>query len=92
MKNDNRTHQISRRKLLKASGATIVSASIGLPAILSAQSKSVKIGFIHPTSGFLAMVYEHQVTDTNMDFDEAMQIVISGGLLTEEISKKKAEN
>ena len=46
----------------------------------------------NPTSGFLAMVYEHQVTDTNMDFDEAMQIVISGGLLTEEISKKKAEN
>ena len=45
MKNDNRTHQISRRKLLKASGASVVSASIGFPAILSAQSKSVKIGF-----------------------------------------------
>jgi len=54
MKNDNRTHQISRRKLLKASGASVVTASIGFPAILSAQSKSVKIGFIHPASGFLA--------------------------------------
>ena len=54
MKNDNRTHQISRRKLLKASGASVVTASIGFPALLSAQSKSVKIGFIHPASGFLA--------------------------------------
>ena len=54
IQDDNRTHQISRRKLLKASGASVVTASIGFPTILSAQSKSVKIGFIHPASGFLA--------------------------------------
>jgi len=43
----------------------------------------------NPTSGFLAIVNEDQVDDTNLDFDQAMQIVISGGLLTEEVSSKQ---
>lgn len=40
----------------------------------------------NPTSGFLAIVTEDQVIDTDITFDEAMRIVVSGGLLTEEIT------
>ena len=41
----------------------------------------------NPTSGYLAIVKEEQVIDTNMTFDEAMRIVVSGGLLAEEITR-----
>ncbi len=41
----------------------------------------------NPTSGFMAIVTEEQVIDTDITFDEAMRIVVSGGLLTEEITR-----
>lgn len=41
----------------------------------------------NPTSGFLAIVPEEKVTETNLTFEDAMKIVISAGVLTEEVSK-----
>jgi uncharacterized membrane protein len=41
----------------------------------------------NPTSGFFAIVAEDQVIDTDITLDEAMRIVVSGGLLTEEITR-----
>ena len=37
-----------------------------------------------PTSGYLALVNEDEVISTNLTVDEAMKIVISGGVLTPE--------
>ena len=54
MKNEKQTQIISRRKLLKTSSVAAVAVSVGFPSIISAKSKTVKIGFIHPASGFLA--------------------------------------
>ena len=42
-----------------------------------------------PTSGYLALVPEEEVVSTTLSVDEAMRIVISGGVLTpEEIVEK----
>ena len=37
-----------------------------------------------PTSGYLALVPEDEVISTDLSVDEAMKIVISGGVLTPE--------
>ncbi len=44
-----------------------------------------------PTSGYLALVREDEVTSTNLTVDEAMKIVISGGVLTPEAIEGKEE-
>jgi uncharacterized membrane protein len=36
----------------------------------------------------MAIVREDQVIDTDITFDEAMRIVVSGGLLAEEITRE----
>lgn len=41
-----------------------------------------------PTSGYMAIVKEDQVTPTDISFDEAMRIILSGGFLAEEITTK----
>ena len=91
-----KNRETNRVVLLEYPSPGIQALGIVTGKFISYESKEKLAVYIptvpNPTSGFLAMVYEHQVTDTNMDFDEAMQIVISGGLLTEEISKKRAEN
>ena len=43
----------------------------------------------NPTSGFLAIVAKERVTETSLSFEDAMKIVISAGVLTEEVSKGK---
>jgi len=39
----------------------------------------------NPTSGFLAIVEKEQVIETDLTFEDAMKIVVSAGLLTEEV-------
>ena len=41
-----------------------------------------------PTSGYMAIVKEDQVTQTDISFDEAMRIILSGGALSEEITRR----
>ena len=41
-----------------------------------------------PTSGYMAIVKEDQVTQTDISFDEAMRIILSGGALSEEITQR----
>ena len=40
-----------------------------------------------PTSGYMALVKEDQVTHTELAFDEATRIILSGGVLSEELTK-----
>ena len=47
------THQ-NRRQFLKQSAALSAGAALGFPAIGRAQSGPVKIGVLHPVTGFLA--------------------------------------
>ena len=44
----------NRRQFLKHSAALSAGAALGFPAILRAQSGPVKIGVLHPVTGFLA--------------------------------------
>ena len=39
----------------------------------------------NPTSGFLAIINKEQVLETDLTFEDAMKIVISAGVLTEEV-------
>lgn len=43
----------------------------------------------NPTSGFLAIVKEDQLTHTDLTVEEGMRIVISGGVLAEEVTTKR---
>ena len=40
-----------------------------------------------PTSGYMALVKEDQVTHTEIAFEEATRIILSGGVLSEEITR-----
>ena len=40
-----------------------------------------------PTSGYMAFVKEDEVTETEITFDEAMRIILSGGVLSEEVTR-----
>ena len=44
-----------------------------------------------PTSGFMTFVKESEVTHTDITFDEAMRIIFSGGVLSEEITREHFE-
>ena len=44
----------NRRRFLKRSAALSAGAALGFPAILRAQSGPVKVGVLHPVTGFLA--------------------------------------
>ena len=43
----------------------------------------------NPTSGFLAIVKQEQVVETNLTFEDAMKIVISAGVLTNEVMSNR---
>ena len=43
----------------------------------------------NPTSGFMAFVKEDQVVDAGMTKDAAMKVVLSGGILTQELQRAK---
>lgn len=43
----------------------------------------------NPTSGYLILVKAEEVTETDMTVDEAMKIVISGGILAEEVIRTR---
>lgn len=40
-----------------------------------------------PTSGYMAFVKEDEVTETEITFDEATRIILSGGVLAEEVTR-----
>jgi uncharacterized membrane protein len=40
-----------------------------------------------PTSGYMAFVREDEVTETEISFDEATRIILSGGVLAEEVTR-----
>ena len=40
-----------------------------------------------PTSGFMAFVKEEEVTETDITFDEVTRIILSGGVMSEEVTR-----
>ena len=46
----------------------------------------------NPTSGFLAIVNKEQVLETDLTFEDAMKIVVSAGVLTEEVVRPHLVN
>lgn len=49
------TNGLTKRRFLSATGATALVAGVGgFPAILRAQPASIKVGLIHPVTGFIA--------------------------------------
>ena len=47
------TGRLTRRSFLGAAGA-LGAGALGFPAVLRAQAREIKVGHIHPLSGFLA--------------------------------------
>ena len=43
----------------------------------------------NPSSGFLAIVQQEQVVETDLTYEDAMKIVISAGVLTEEVVRSR---
>ena len=43
----------------------------------------------NPTSGFLAIIEKDQVIETDLTFEDAMKIVVSAGVLTEEVVRDR---
>ena len=70
----NITHSLSRRLILQAGAA---SAVLGAPGLLLAQPKPVKVGLVHPVSGFLAYSGGQSRMGAQMAIDE---INAAGGI------------
>lgn len=66
-----------RREFLAAGAATLGTAVVGFPAVLRAQPASVKIGLIHPVTGFIAFSGTQSRAGAQMAIDE---INAAGGI------------
>ncbi|MVA99757.1 ABC transporter substrate-binding protein [Nitratireductor sp. CAU 1489] len=69
-------HRIGRRDFL-AGAAALGVASAGFPAVLRAQSETVKIGLIHPVTGFISFSGTQCRTGAQMAIDD---INAAGGI------------
>lgn len=72
------TGAVSRRTALKAGAGLAAGAAFGFPAILRAQSDSIKIGHLTPMTGFLGVLGQWAVLGIEMATDEINQ---AGGVL-----------
>src|SRR3989338_7443851 len=51
-----RLNMVNRRTFLKTTGVAAGTAALGVPAVLRAQPKEIKIGAVHPVTGPLAEI------------------------------------
>lgn len=73
-----RSMDASRRELLKMSAALGAAAAIGFPAIVRAQSETIRIGHLTPRAGFLGQMGELGLKGATLAIDE---INTAGGVL-----------
>lgn len=71
-------HNLSRRRLLKASAGAAALGVIGAPAISQAQAEAIKIGHITPRTGFLGPLGEYAVQAVQLAAEE---INAAGGVM-----------
>jgi branched-chain amino acid transport system substrate-binding protein len=72
----------SRRDALKATAALSAAATLGFPAIVRAQSDTIRIGHLTPRTGFLGQVGEYGYRGATLAVDE---INAAGGVLGRKI-------
>ena len=75
-------HNLSRRRLLKASAGAAALGVIGAPAISQAQAEAIKIGHITPRTGFLGPLGEYAVQAVQLAAEE---INAAGGVMGRKI-------
>lgn len=69
--------RISRREFVLASAAATAAGALGFPATLRAQARPIKIGLVHPVTGFLAFSGQQSRVGAQMAIDE---INAAGGI------------
>jgi branched-chain amino acid transport system substrate-binding protein len=72
------TAAADRRRLLKAGAALAGVATLGVPALVSAQAEKIKIGHLTPLTGFLGALGEYSVMGIKMATEE---INAAGGVM-----------
>ncbi|HZD29824.1 MAG TPA: ABC transporter substrate-binding protein, partial [Xanthobacteraceae bacterium] len=76
------TSRLSRRTLIKNAAGSAVLAGVGMPAIVRAQSDTIRIGHLTPLTGFLGPLGEYAVMGVKLAADE---INNTGGVLGRKI-------
>lgn len=82
MKNSKPAGGLSRRQVLKSGAATLMAGAVGFPAIIRAQSDTIRIGHITPRSGFLGTLGDYGFRGVNLAVEE---INAAGGVLGREV-------
>src|SRR5258706_11055660 len=76
------TSRLSRRTLIKNAAGSAVLAGVGMPAIVRAQSDTIRIGHLTPLTGFLGPLGEYAVMGGKLAADE---INNTGGVMGRKI-------
>jgi branched-chain amino acid transport system substrate-binding protein len=76
------TSRLSRRTLIKNAAGSAVLAGVGMPAIVRAQSDTIRIGHLTPLTGFLGPLGEYAVMGVKLAADE---INNTGGVMGRKI-------
>ncbi|MDD9857197.1 MAG: ABC transporter substrate-binding protein [Gammaproteobacteria bacterium] len=82
MKNSKSAGGLSRRQVLKSGVTTLMAGAVGFPAIIRAQSDTIRIGHITPRSGFLGTLGDYGFRGVNLAVEE---INAAGGVLGREV-------
>lgn len=82
MKNSKSTGGLSRRQILKSGTVALMAGAVGFPAIIRAQSDTIRIGHITPRSGFLGTLGDYGFRGVNLAVEE---INAAGGILGREV-------
>jgi branched-chain amino acid transport system substrate-binding protein len=80
---------VSRRSLIKGAGFATVATTLGMPAIVSAQSEVIRIGHLTPRTGFLGPLGEYAVMAIDLAVEE---INAAGGINGKKIELLKEDS
>jgi len=80
---------VSRRKLLAGAAGAAIVAGVGAPAIVRAQSETLKIGHLTPRTGFLGPLGEYAVQAVDLATEE---INASGGVMGRKLELIKEDS
>src|SRR5215468_8304361 len=80
---------VSRRKLLAGAAGSAIVAGLGMPAIVHAQSETLKIGHLTPRTGFLGPLGEFAVQAVDLATEE---INASGGVMGRKLELIKEDS
>jgi branched-chain amino acid transport system substrate-binding protein len=82
MSSNHKPYNPARREAMKATAALGAAAALGFPAIVRAQSDTIRIGHLTPRTGFLGQVGEYGYRGATLAVDE---INTAGGVLGRKI-------